>query len=115
MMPTQLPIDFFAARDRRMEGMRSSAQHAEDEAPGWCIRAFRLMQQFAEREPMPWMVEQFRVWAEKQGLDLPPDSRAFGGVTQRAIRRGVIVKVGYAPAASSNGSPKPLYARSVKE
>jgi hypothetical protein len=44
----------------------------------------------------------------------PPgtDARAWGHVTQAALRLGVIEPTGkHARAASSNGSPKPLYAR----
>lgn len=109
----QQTIDFRAARARRERGMRDSEAHADRESPGWPERAYGLLCRYAREQAHPWTCESFRWWAAANGLDDPPDSRAFGGVTQRALRKGVILKVGYAPAASSNGSVKPLYSRPV--
>ena len=49
--------------------------------------------------------------AWNQFSNMPEELRAFGGVTLRALHRKIITRVGYAPAHSSNGSPKPLYLR----
>lgn len=111
MTPVQSAIDFEAARARRDAGMHASEAHADATVPGWSDQAFALLCRYASEQPAPWTCEAFRWWAAANGLADPPDSRAFGGITQRAIRRQVIERVGYAPAASSNGSPKPLYAR----
>lgn len=109
-MNAQLAIDFDAARARREAGMTSALEHAESDAPGWGDRAYALLVEFArEHAADPWTCEQFRPWAYARGLSRPDEERAFGPVTQRAIRAGAIVRVGYAPAASSNGSPKPQY------
>lgn len=107
----QLAIDFTAAKARRDSGMSSSLTHADDVEAGWSDHAYGLLVRYAGEQSHPFTIEGFRWWAASHGLADPPDSRAFGGVTQRAIRRSVIVRVGYAPAASSNGSPKPIYAR----
>ena len=108
-MSAQLPIDFDAARARRDAGMASSLDHAESDTPGWGDHAFALLRQFACLQHKPWTCEQFRAWAYDRSLPKPAEERAFGPVTQRAIRAGLIHRVGYAPAASSNGSPKPQY------
>ena len=105
----QLGLDFEAARARRDAGMASSLEHAESDVPGWGDHAYALLRQFACLQDQPWTCEQFRPWAYSRGLAKPDEERAFGPVTQRAIRDGVIARVGYAPAASSNGSPKPQY------
>lgn len=110
-MDSQFPLDFEAARARRDAGMASALDHAEDESPGWADRAFDLLVQYATEQAHPFTIEAFRWWAEAGGFEHPPESRAYGPITQKAIRRGVIARIGYAPAASSNGSPKPLYAR----
>jgi len=56
----------------------------------------------------PFTVEVVRT----QGMiEWPPDDRAWGHATRLAVKRGWIKKVGYAPAASSNGSPKCLWAK----
>lgn len=109
----QQVIDLDAAVRRRDAGMAASLDHAERTLDGWADYAYGLLLWFSDGHSDPWTVEAFRAWAAAQGLPPPPDLRAFGGVTQRALRRGVITKVGYAPAASSNGSPKPLYLRSA--
>ena len=107
-------IDFEAARARRDAGMQASQWRAEEEEAGWAALAYIAMCAFAEQETQPWTCEQFRAWATQDGLADSPDSRSFGGGTQRALRAGVIVRVGYAPTASSNGSVKPLYSRPVQ-
>lgn len=108
-MSAQLPIDFSAATARREAGMSSALNHADDDAPGWGDTAYALLRQFAALHAEPWTCEQFRPWAYARGLTRPPEERAFGPITQKGIRAGVISRVGYAPAASSNGSPKPQY------
>jgi len=104
-------LDFKAAAARRDRGMESSLQHANEELPGWSESAFHLLTQYAAQESMAWTAEQFRAWSHAQGLPPPPEARAFGPIVQRGLRAGLFVRVGYAPAASSNGSPKPTYAR----
>jgi len=100
---------FEAAKVRRDAGMASSLDHAEADSPGWADHCFTLLCEYAEGQVAPWTCEAFRAWAYERGLDKPDEERAFGPITQKAIRRGVIARVGYAPAASSNGSPKPQY------
>lgn len=104
-------LDFEAAKERRERGITASLGHADAVAPPWSEAAYRLLTQYLHGHNAPFTVEQFRAWAYDRGLGRPPDERAFGGVTQRAIRAGVMERVGYAPAASSNNSPKALYAR----
>lgn len=102
----QSEIDYTAA-DR---GIRSSAEHAESDVAGWSELALWYVRQFAASKGVAWTMESCRTWAYIHGLPKPEEERAFGSVTQKAIRQGIIRKTGqYAPAASSNGSPKPLY------
>lgn len=107
---TQQTIDFEAARARRDQGMTRCADKAERESSGWNDHALALMRHYALAQVLPWTIEQFRPWAYGRGLAKPDDERAFGSTTQRAIRLGYIERVGYAPAASSNGAPKATYA-----
>ncbi len=102
---------FDLAKNRRERGIVSSILHADDTAKDWADRAFGHLCMFAGSQSQPWTVEQFREYAAEHGLDMPEELRAFGGVTLRALHRKIITRVGYAPAHSSNGSPKPLYLR----
>lgn len=106
---SQLALDLAVSRGKT--GMKRAADHADNDSPGWTERAYQALRSYVEGRlhSETFTIEQAR---EVAGLlvDEPPDGRAWGAVTQRAIRAGLIVRTGeYAPAASSNGSPKPLY------
>jgi len=105
---------FKQAQTRREEGIVSSILHADRAQPDWPERAFVYLVNYTATHKTPFTIEMFRYWAREKGLDDPPDLRAFGGVTQRAIRRGVIRRVGFQPTAASNGSCMPLYEATLK-
>lgn len=103
----QTEIDW---QSRRETGIASSAQHAEQDVPGWGELALWYVRQYAASQILPWTMEACRTWAYAHGLPKPDEERSFGSVTQKALRQKLISKTDrYAPAASSNGSPKPLY------
>jgi hypothetical protein len=100
------------AKARGESGAQRAADHAERTAPGWQDRAFELLAMFAKVKAQvgtPFLGESFRAYASTNGLEDPPDGRAFGAVFKRAAREGVIESVGFAPANSSNRSPKTLW------
>lgn len=103
------------ARARRDAGMERVRDAAEREVPNWTALALEAVRRFAGHQGGYFTMEQCRAIVES---DLPhqPRLRAWGGVTQSAIRAGFIEQVRgqYAPAASSNGSPKPMYRRGPK-
>ncbi len=55
------------------------------------------------------LAEEIRAAAEANGVARLDDARAWGQIMKMAEKRGVIKRVGYAPTASSNGSPKALW------
>lgn len=105
-----------AARERADLGVARSADRAERAEPGWIETATEALRRLAlVTEPdVLFTIEQARtVIAEAGELTQPPNLRAWGQVTRRARRLGYIEQVPgrFAPAASSNCSPKPLYRR----
>lgn len=100
-------LDMRAARARRDEGMASVEAHANEEIPEWSEYAFVFLMHFA-RGHKEFRIEEVRT-AAIGFVPPPPDSRAWGPVVQRAAREGFIKVCGYAPAATSNGSPKPVW------
>ena len=96
-----------ARRDAGMEPVRDSA---EREVPNWTALALDAVRRFAAHQGGYFTMEQCRAVVQAE-LPHQPRLRAWGGVTQSAIRAGFIepVRGQYAPAASSNGSPKPMY------
>lgn len=101
----QLAIDF--VRARRDDGIQRAGDHAGD---GWKRRARGYLLEYLATHSGAFLAEDVREFAEERGLDLPPDGRAWGAVVQGAARDGCIRKIGYAPARSSNLSPKVQWA-----
>jgi hypothetical protein len=93
---------------RRDDGIQRAVDHAEAEEPGWCDLAFGFLQAFAQEAAEPFLAEAV-VEAAYGIVPPPPDGRAWGGIFQKASRRQVIRRVGYAPARTSNASAKPLW------
>lgn len=101
----QLSLTF--ARARRDHGIQQAGDHAGER---WRRLARAYLMEFIGRGHREFMAEDIREYAEAHGFDRPPDGRAWGIVFQSAAREGLIRKAGYAPARSSNLSPKVLWA-----
>lgn len=109
-MADQVVMDFEAARRRRDEGARRAAEHAERVVdPQWQTKAAEFFERVIAGVRGPFLAELVVAEAKAANFPLPPDGRAWGAVIQRAARAGKIVKVGYAPASTSNCSPKVLW------
>lgn len=98
---TQLSIDF--ARARRDDGIDRAGEHA---GAVWKRRATGYLLEYLATpfRCTIFLAEDVREFAK--GLEDPPDPRAWGAVFRDAARKGLIVKMGYMPAKSSNLSPK---------
>lgn len=115
------------ARAAADKGINSSAQHAENDVPGWGDRALTMTRWFARikgpkccKTPNgyelvpdssePFTMEEVRIWATAHDLPSPPDARAWGSVTRRALSEGLIVATGgYRATAASNGAARATY------
>ncbi len=106
---TSLPL--FDAAKRRDEAIQQVVTHADELDPHWSERAYASLMLYCFQNKEPFITEDVRAWAEEQGLiQRPHDDRAWGAVIKRASKNELIVKVGYAPARSSNLSPKVQWA-----
>lgn len=94
-----------AASLRRDDGMARAAAHAEADAPGWIEKAVAFVHRHATMH-QTFMTEDVRAEADSWPRLKVDEPRAWGPVLQLAARRRYIEKAGYAPAASSNRSPK---------
>lgn len=105
-------ITMAQALKARDEGMASSANHAEVDAPGWGERAYQAVYDcgYLRMIVSGWTMEEARAACHHfMKLDEPEELRAWGSVTQRLIRDGIIEPVGFARSASSRGSMKRTY------
>jgi hypothetical protein len=99
--------DLFAAQERGKLGAQRAGQRAERLDPNWIELAALYLALYADLAPEPFLVEQ----ASTKYPRRPLDGRAWGQAVRHAARQGWIKRVGYAPSASSNGSPKCLWAK----
>ncbi len=99
------------ASARADTGSALAAEKADRLEEGWVERAAEDLRSFAATTPRPFLIEEAR--AHCRPTPEGADQRAWGAVTRRAITLKYIERVPgfYAPAASSNGSPKPAYRR----
>lgn len=109
----QMPLTLDHARDRGLLGMERAAARADKTYGGWTERALNALRQHVSKMPADaeFIIEDVRVAIESK-VPVPDDLRAWGAVTQLALRRLYIERTDkFAPAKSSNASQKPLYRR----
>lgn len=103
-------LDFEGAVKRAEDGVKRSASKASRLEPGWIektIEEVRAIVQ-ARDESALFTIEEVR--AQCAPMPAGSDARGWGQVTRRVTALGIIVRTGFfAPTASSNGSPKPIY------
>lgn len=94
----------------RDDGIARASEHADNVVPTWSMVARGYMELFARRGT-DFMAEDVRAYAESRGFALPPDRRAWGSIFQRAAKKGIIRRVGYAPNKDpgSHCSPKSVW------
>jgi hypothetical protein len=99
------------AIERRDIGIDRASSHAERVSPDWNATADAALRYYlAIIHGRSFLAEEFVAWARvRPNLDMPPDGRAWGSVVRRAALAKRIEKVGYAPANTSNRSPKCLW------
>lgn len=102
-------LDLPIAREIGHGAAEAAAQHSDRMEPDWTVRATQMLVAYAHETRRPFLVEEARRWALEHGLPEAIEPRAWGAVTQRARRDGVIEVAGYRSAVSSNGSPKVLW------
>lgn len=98
---SQLDLSF--VRERRDDGI---ARAAASSGAAWQDKALASVAEYARTHDL-FLTESIR-FALPQ-LEAPSDLRAWGQVMRRAAKEGLIERVGFARAKSSNLSPKPLW------
>lgn len=91
-------------------GARMAADHADAEIEGWSERAYRLLSEYAVTH-YEFMTEDVREWAHRIGLPKPPDGRAWGAVTLRAVKACLLVCNRYRKTRipPAHATPRPVW------
>lgn len=76
------------------QGIEQAVRHANEVSYKWSDRALIIFKDFLKTCQSPFMAENFREYAEKNGLEQPPSKRAFGGIMCKAKGLGWIKSVG---------------------
>lgn len=93
-MTYQLVIPFEVQR-RAEERLSRAVAHAESDTSGWKDMTYKIfVDEFLPLYP-EFRVEQFRSFlAMKEDYVFPPHNRAFGFLSKRAVKDGLIVSAG---------------------
>lgn len=100
-----------AAEARRDHGIQTAEAHAAALSPVWMDEATEMLGRWCDFTEADFLAEDFVAWCGTRDLAAPLDGRAWGEVFRRGAKQGIIRRVGYAPANTSNRSPKCLWRR----
>ena len=109
----QMALTLAEARYRGEIGMQRAASANDRHTPQWSEGAMAALLRHVQTIPhtASFIAEDIRLAVESK-LPKPKDNRVWGSLTKSAAAKGYIVATGdYAPAKSSNASPKRLYRR----
>jgi hypothetical protein len=109
----QMPLTLDQARHLGAAGMLDAAARNERKNGNWTTLALEALCEHVRELPAgaEFILEDVRLAIESK-VPEPTDLRAWGAVTQTAIRALKIEKTErFAPAKSSHASPKALYRR----
>lgn len=92
-MTEQLNISF--ARTERDKGIEKAKRNADRVHDSWSDRCYDLFRLFVRLKDGSFRIEEFRDWVVNK-IEKPPSLRAYGAITMKAARVGLIRHVGYA-------------------
>jgi len=90
---SQLDISF--GKKLRDAGIKQAIDHAESYSEGWTKLAYEKLLEFLAIHEGSFLAEEFRHFAENNGLESPPNARAYGAIITRASREEKIRKAGH--------------------
>ncbi len=91
---------------KKIKGIKRAIDHANIKNAGtWSEKAYQTMKLFlsSKKTGYVFMTEDVRFWAEEHNLlPVPPSKRAWGGIVQKLVREGIIVKAGHSTVKNEN-------------
>lgn len=109
----QAALDFTAPASRALgrelghAAAEAAARHADRVSTDWSERALELLRRYCEQHA-DVMSEDVRRFADAQGLERPPELRAWGAVMQRGKAAGYIRHAGWTTAKDPRVHSNPV-------
>lgn len=88
------------------EAIQRGVDHADLVVEGWSDTAFKLLKEFI-LTVSTFQSEDFRMWVGDR-LPHPPDERAFGAIIRRAVKAGLIKRIGFEPTSDKKTHRSPM-------
>jgi len=105
----QVTMDDVLSRKLRDEGMQRAVDHADRENPSWSDKAMGFLDEYLSRlRSQTFRSEDIRKFAEREGLPIPPDKRAWGSIMTKAAKAGKIKKLGWTTASDPKVHKNPV-------
>lgn len=107
-------FDIPEAERLKEQGIQMAVDHANSVEPGWSEKAYQLLNEFLLINTGEFMAEDVRSYAAVIDFEIPPSSRAWGGVIQRAAKSGIIKQVGFGKTKNvkAHRTPAAIWKRS---
>lgn len=86
-------LDAIESQNRADEGLQKAVDHAGQVHPEWKERCWGLFRSWllTKHAGFTFMTEDFRLWVELNNkIEQPPSLRAFGFLSIKALREGLI-------------------------
>jgi hypothetical protein len=100
-------LDIFQSGKAKDAGMQRAVDHADLVNPCWSDQAYDLLLKFLSIHVGAFQAEEVRSYAAMIDFPLPPSNRAWGAIIVRAVKAGIIKRVGYAPVRNIKAHKTP--------
>lgn len=82
----------FTGEQLRDTGIQMAVDHAGD---NWKETTWNLFKEFLKDQKEPFLIEEFRSFcAMKDNYQFPPSNRAYGFISVKAVKNGLIKQIG---------------------
>ena len=97
----------------RDKGIKQAIDNADDTHEKWSEKAYKFLTDYI-RSHHEFMTEDVRVASEKK-IPIPPSNRAWGGIILKAVKAGLITRVGFSSVKNVKAHRTPATVWRVNE
>ena len=97
----------------RDKGIKQAIDNANDTHDKWSDKAYKFLVDYTKSQ-YEFMTEDVRIASEKE-IPKPPSNRAWGGIILRAVRAGLVHRVGFSSVKNIKAHRTPATVWRVSE